>query len=45
LVALIRPRGDLLPSEIICTISPSHSWPVTWWTKLARQIQRQGESS
>jgi hypothetical protein len=45
LVALIRPHGDLLPSEIICTISPSHSWPVTWWTKLARQMRSRGESN
>ncbi|MDT0344941.1 hypothetical protein [Streptomyces litchfieldiae] len=46
LVALIRPRGDLLPSEIVCTVSPGHSWPATWWTRLARQIQRsQGESA
>ncbi|GAA4733404.1 hypothetical protein Prum_009570 [Phytohabitans rumicis] len=45
LVAVIRPRGDLLPSEIICTVSSDHAWPTTWWTKLARQIQGQGESS
>lgn len=45
LVALIRPHGDLLPSEIICTISPGHSWPVTWWTKLARQMRSRGEST
>jgi hypothetical protein len=45
LVALIRPPGDHLPSEIICTISPGHSWPVTWWSKLARQIQSRGESN
>jgi hypothetical protein len=44
LVALIRPHGDL-PSEIICTISPGHSWPVTWWTKLARQMRGQGGST
>lgn len=43
LVALIRPQGDLLPSEIICTISPGHAWPVTWWTKLARRIRSEGE--
>jgi hypothetical protein len=43
LVALIRPHGDLVPSEITCTISSGHSWPVTWWTKLARQIRSQGE--
>jgi hypothetical protein len=45
LVALMRPQGDLLPSEIICTISPSHSWPITWWTKLARKMRSQGEST
>lgn len=39
LVAYIRPHGDVLPSEIICTNSPGHSWPVTWWAKLARQIR------
>jgi hypothetical protein len=44
LVALIRPHGDLHPSEIVCTISPDHSWPVTWWTRLARQMRgRQGD--
>ncbi|UED85137.1 hypothetical protein [Streptomyces profundus] len=44
LVALIRRQDDVLPSEIVCTVSPSHSWPVTWWTRLARQIRtRQGE--
>jgi hypothetical protein len=45
LVALMRPKDDLLPSEIICTISLDHSWPITWWTKLARQIRSQGESA
>jgi hypothetical protein len=45
LVALMRPDGDPLPSEIICTISPGHSWPITWWTKLARRIRSQGEST
>jgi hypothetical protein len=39
LVAFIRPQGEVLPSEIACTISPGHSWPVTWWTRLARQIR------
>jgi hypothetical protein len=39
LVAHIRPHGDVLPSEIICSGSPGHSWPVTWWAKLARQIR------
>lgn len=39
LVALIRPRDDFLPSEIVCTTSPSHTWPVTCWTTLARQIR------
>jgi hypothetical protein len=32
----MRPDGDPLPSEITCTISPGHSWPVTSWTRLAR---------
>ncbi len=45
LVALIRPHDDLLPSEITCTISSAHSWPVTWWTRLARQIRSRGEGS
>jgi hypothetical protein len=45
LVALIRPDGDIPSSEIICTVSAEHSWPITWWTKLARQIRVQGESS
>jgi hypothetical protein len=39
LIALIRPRDDLLPSEIVCTVASGHAWPVTWWRKLARQIQ------
>jgi hypothetical protein len=44
LFAHIRAHDDLLPSEIMCTLSPCHSWPVTWWTKLARRIRtRQGE--
>lgn len=38
LVALIRSREEL-PSEIVCTISPDHSWPVTRWTSLARQVR------
>ena len=45
LVAHIRPPGDLLPSEIICTASAGHSWPVTWWTRLARQMRSRGESA
>lgn len=44
LVALIRPRGDPLPSEIVCTLSAGHSWPVTWWARLAREIRSQGET-
>lgn len=44
LVALMRPRDDLLPSEIICTVSSDHSWPITWWTRLARQIRSRGET-
>ncbi|SDJ65938.1 hypothetical protein SAMN04487820_101112 [Actinopolyspora mzabensis] len=39
LFALIRPHGEIPPSEIVCTTSPTHSWPVTWWSKLARQIR------
>jgi hypothetical protein len=45
LVALISTHRDLLPSEIICTISAGHSWPATSWTKLARQIRGQGGST
>lgn len=46
LFAHIRAQDDLLPSEIICTLSSCHSWPVTWWTRLARRIHtRQGESA
>lgn len=43
LVAQIRTHGDPLPSEIICTVSAAHTWPVTWWTKLARQMRTQRE--
>lgn len=39
LVALIRSRNDQRPSEIVCTISRDHSWPITRWTKLARQVR------
>lgn len=39
LVAVMRRHGDLLPSEIICTVSPDHSWPVTRWSTLARQVR------
>lgn len=39
LFALIRHHDDIRPSEIICTISSDHSWPVTRWTKLARQVR------
>lgn len=42
LFAVIRRQDDLRPSEIICTISPDHSWPVTRWTKLARQVRGGG---
>jgi hypothetical protein len=38
LFALMRPCSDPLPAEIVCSLSPDHSWPITWWTKLARQI-------
>jgi hypothetical protein len=45
LVALIRSRSDRRPSEIVCTISHDHSWPITKWTKLARQVREvKGES-
>ncbi|QPP10338.1 hypothetical protein G4Z16_02025 [Streptomyces bathyalis] len=44
LFAHIRAHDDLHPSEIICTLSPCHSWPVTCWARLARQIHiRKGE--
>jgi hypothetical protein len=39
LVALIRPSDDPHPSEIVCTVSSGHSWPVTWWTRLARRYE------
>lgn len=46
LVAQMRRRDDTLPSEIVCTVSPHHSWPATSWTRLARQVKRsQGESA
>jgi hypothetical protein len=38
LVALIR-RNDDLPSEIVCTDSEEHSWPITRWTTLARRVR------
>jgi hypothetical protein len=43
LVARIRPHRDF-SSEIACTMSSGHTWPITWWTKLARRMQNsQGE--
>ncbi|TDC85748.1 hypothetical protein E1285_24705 [Actinomadura sp. 7K507] len=39
LVALIRRRDDPLPSEIVCTDFPDHTWPATRWATLARAIQ------
>lgn len=38
LVALIR-RNDDLRSEIVCTASEEHSWPITRWTILARRVR------
>lgn len=43
LVALIRTHGDPTPSEIVCTASAAHTWPVTWWSRLARRMRTQGE--
>ncbi|WBB61005.1 hypothetical protein O7599_00105 [Streptomyces sp. WMMC500] len=43
LVALIRTHGDRLPTEIVCTASDAHTWPATWWTRLARRMRTQGE--
>ncbi|WP_234313737.1 hypothetical protein [Streptomyces sp. NBRC 109706] len=44
LVALMRHRDARAPSEIVCSVSPDHSWPATRWTGLARRIRtRQGE--
>ncbi|MET9730840.1 hypothetical protein ABZZ79_09300 [Streptomyces sp. NPDC006458] len=39
LTALIRHRGDRHPPRIVCTTTPGHSWPVTWWNTLARQMR------
>ncbi|WP_083940320.1 hypothetical protein [Saccharomonospora saliphila] len=38
LFALIRPHGDLPRSEITCSESSVHSWPVTRWSKLGSLI-------
>lgn len=43
LVALIRTHGDTMPSEIVCTASAAHTWPVTWWSRLARRMRTQRE--
>ncbi|GAA2128233.1 hypothetical protein GCM10009802_35390 [Streptomyces synnematoformans] len=43
LVAQLRTPGDPLASEIVCTVSAAHTWPVTWWPRLARRMQAQRE--
>ncbi|MFI0481016.1 hypothetical protein [Actinomadura sp. 9N215] len=40
LVVLMRNRDDPLPSEIVCTTAPDHSWPATRWATLARKMQQ-----
>ncbi|XRQ14259.1 hypothetical protein ACN3XK_26340 [Actinomadura welshii] len=40
LVAHMRRRDDPLPSEIVCTTVPDHTWPATRWATLAREIRR-----
>lgn len=42
LVALVRTRGGP-PAEIVCSVSPDRSWPVTAWSALARQTRARGE--
>ncbi|MFE1441647.1 hypothetical protein [Streptomyces sp. NPDC058739] len=44
LTALIRRRGESHPPRIVCTTTPGHTWPVTWWSTLARQMRtKEGE--
>ena len=45
LVALIGRPGDVLPSRIACTASAHHSWPVTWWNRLAHRMRSQGDGA
>lgn len=40
LIAHIRPQDDIHPSEIVCSLSSAHAWPITWWSKLARQMRK-----
>lgn len=39
LVVLMRHRDDPLPSEIVCTTAPDHTWPATRWATLARRMR------
>lgn len=42
-VALVEPDRGPRPARIVCTATAGHSWPVTWWSKLARQLADPGE--
>lgn len=39
LVAVIHPDSTFQASEIVCTKSPSHSWPAAQWARLAHKIR------
>ncbi|TNM32371.1 hypothetical protein FH715_07505 [Streptomyces sedi] len=39
LVAQMRSRDDVTPSEIACSVSSQHAWPATSWARLARQVR------
>lgn len=37
--AVIRDVDSLLPSEIVCTLDPDHTWTTAQWHRLGRQLQ------
>lgn len=40
--ARLRPSDSLLPSELVCSHTPDHTWPAHQWLRLRKQLQRTG---